>query len=281
MAMPAIERYLNPRWPNRAKVAVAGLAVLALGGAFMSAAQYVTDEDVDTAAYETQIAQLTDQRDDLRAGADAVSADLAQREAELAGVSTELADVRLENTTMSAALTTANTRVQNLDERVVELQATNATVTAERDALAAMFPMTVDTSLAAADVAGTYAADWMLGYNSGLTDLALPSVRKVTIGRTEEGWLTVTIPGVVSAALTGTDGALFTVVDSTEAVSPVGGVARVARLAISVYAGATVTAADGTTTITELGLSIAISTPAVGSAPAGVALYGADLVPIS
>jgi hypothetical protein len=144
-----------------------------------------------------------------------------------------------------------------------------------------MFPMIVDTSLVGVDVTGTYAAYWFASYNYGLADIRLPGVAQIAITRTAEGWLNVTIPGVLSAGLMRTDGALFTMVDTTDAVPPVDGVARPARVAITIYAGETVTAADGTTTVTDLGLSIAISTPEFGTAPAAVALFGATLTPQS
>jgi hypothetical protein len=152
---------------------------------------------------------------------------------------------------------------------------------AEREALVAMFPMMVDTSLVGVDVTGPYAVRWIPVYNSGLADLALPNVTQITISSTAEGWLQVTIPGVINADLHRTDGALFTMVDAVTVVPPVDGVARLARVAITIYAGETATALDGTTTVTDLGMSIAISTPASGSAPAGVAMYGAELTPRS
>jgi hypothetical protein len=168
-------------------------------------------------------------------------------------------------------------QVDTLTGQVDTLLATNDAVTAERDALVAMFPMIVDTSLVGVDVTGTYDVDWVPAYNSGLVDIALPSATQVTISPTAEGWMQVSIPGVVTADLARTDGALFTMVDTTTAVPPVDGVARTARVAITVYAGETVTDTAGVTTVTSLGMSVAISTPAFGSAPAGVALYGAEL----
>jgi hypothetical protein len=187
--------------------------------------------------------------------------------------------VQGENSTISTELALATAQVGDLTNQIGDLQAANEAVTAERDALVAMFPMLITTSLVGVDVAGTYAVKWFPAYNSGLADLSLPRVAQVVIGHTEEGWLQVSIPGVVTAGLFGTDGALSTMVDTTTAVPPVDGVARIARVTVTIYAGETVTAQDGTTTVTDLGMSVAIATPAVGSAPAGVALYGATLTP--
>jgi hypothetical protein len=302
--MPDIERFVRPRWPRSAKIVTAVLAVLAVAGVFGTAWQYFND---DTADYQAQVSDLTEQRNalvvqngNLRTdvdGLEAANAQLssdkaqfaannaqlavnnAQLQAQSDAVSADLAAAQNQNSTLSTELAVATTQVNGLNNQVNDLKATNEGVTAERDALAAMFPMLVDTSLVGVDVAGTYAVKWFPAYNSGLPDISLHGVAQVVISRTDEGWLQVRIPGVLTAGLFGTDGALSTVVDTTTAVPPTNGVARTARVAVTIYAGATVTAADGTTTVTELGMSIAITTPAAGDAPAGVALYGAALTP--
>ena len=285
------------------------LGVLALAGGIGSAVQWFGDDDVDVAGYERQISQVTLERDELivankdlaasvdqleadvalgiadldasAAALNAVTADLAATDAELDRTSAGLADARASNTAMAADLAASTARADELTASVRDLQASIDSLTQERDALVAMFPMIVDTSLVGVDVTGTYAADWFAAYNSGLADIALPDVAQVAITRNAEGWLNVTIPGVLSAGLMRTDGALFTIVDTNDAVPPVDGVARPARVAITIYAGETVTAADGTTTVTDLGLSIAVSTPEFETAPAGVALFGATLTPQS
>jgi hypothetical protein len=286
--MPEIERRLTPRWPRRAKVATAVLGTLALAGAFGIALLLGDEADTDA-----QIAEVTEQRDALADENDALVADLEQVEADNAELTADLEQVEADNAELTAdlaraqsagvglgaRLATATAQVDDLTEQVDAQQLAIEAVTAERDALVAMFPMVVDTSLVGVDVVGTYRAAWLPAYNSGLTGVTLPGAEQVTISETPEGWLQVVIPGVVTADLTRTDGALFTMVDTTTVVPPVDGVARIARVAITIYAGETITTQDGVTTVTDLGMSVAISTPAVGAAPAGVVLYGAELTP--
>ena len=319
--MPDVERFVRPRWPRSAKILVAALAVLAIAGAFGTAVQIFDDDAVpdyqaqvselteqrnqllvenvrlsasktqleagntQLAADNTQLAadntQLAADNAQLEAGNRQLAADNAQLDAESDAVSADLATVQADNSIMSNALALATAEVGDLTNQVSELQSTNDAVAAERDALAVMFPMLVNTSLVGVDVTGTYAVKWFPAYNSGLANISLPRVAQVVISHTEEGWPQVDIPGVVTAGLFGTDGALSTMVDTTTAVPPVDGIVRTARVAITIYAGDTVTAQDGTTTVNELGMSITIATPAVGSAPAGVALYGAGLTPQS
>jgi hypothetical protein len=296
--MPDIERFVRPSWPRSAKIVTAVLGVLAVAGVFGTAVQYFDDDSAPD--YQAQISDITEQRDALlvqngnlrvdvngleadNAQLDAdntqLAADKAQLQAKSDAVSADLATVQAENSTMSTQLALATAEVKDLTNQVSGLQAANEAVTAERDVLVAMFPMAVEPSLEGVDVTGTYAAKWLPAYNSGLANIALPGVEQVVIGHTRQGWLQVTIPDVVTAALHQTDGALFTMVDTTTAVPPVDGVARMARVAITIYAGETVTAQDGTTTVTDLGMSIAVSTPAVEGAPEGVALYGVVLTP--
>ena len=294
-AKPSITPARRPRWPQSAVAVAAALGVLALIGVTSSAIQWLGDDDSDVAQYQSQIEQITEQRDDLvvanadlAIAVDRLEADVAQRVADLDAATAELdqasarlANMRDQSATISAALVTTAARVDALTARVGELRAANESLTAERDGLAAMFPMIVDTSLVGVDVTGGYSAKWSAAYNSGLADIALPKVGNVAITQSAEGWLNVTIPGVVEAGLMRTDGALFTMVDTTGAAPPVDGVARPARVAITIYPGEIVTASDGSTTVTELGLSIVISTPEFGTSPAGVALYGATLTPQS
>jgi len=282
--MPPIERYLRPPWPRRARMTVAALSVVALAGILGTTLQAIGDGGTDD--LDAQIAQLTEQRDELADANEVLQADSAALDLEMTAVNAELEaaesrisslsgdveEIRNANEALTADLATTDIELAGQVE-VTEV------VVAERDALAALFPLTVDTTLRGQDLVGVYDVDWLPAYNSGLADLALPAARELTISRTGEGWLRVDIPGVVRADLTRTDGALFTIVDSTTAVPAVNGVARVARVAITVYAGDVTTTVGGVATVENLGLSIAISTDSVGTVPAGVALYGAELTP--
>lgn len=310
--MPPIERHLRAPWPRRARMTVAALSVIALAGIAGTTIQ--TIRDGDTGDLDAQITQLTEQRDELAGTNEALVSDLAAADLDVTVVSVELlaaesridilsgdvAEMQIANEMLSDDVGDLRIANETLSGDVGELELANETLTvdlaaaeialagqvelteatvAERDALAALFPLTVDATLRGQDIVGTYDVEWLPAFNSGLADITLPTIEQLTISRTDEGWLRVEIPGVVSADLARTDGALFTMVDSTTAVPEVNGVARVARVAITVYAGDSSTTVDGVTTVDELGLSIAISTDAVGAVSGGVALYGAELTP--
>ena len=247
-------------WPRRARMAVAALSVVALAGIAGTTIQTVRNADTTD-----ETAQVVDERDQLTEANEALEIELTAAETRISTLSNDVAELDAAN--------------EELTVDLADQVAATATVVAERDTLAELFPLTVDPTLLGQDIVGTYGVTWMPAYNSGLADLVLPAVSQVTITETSEGWLQVDIPGVIRADLARTDGALFTIVDSTTAVPAVNGVERLARVAITVYAGDTTTALDGTTTVDQLGLSIAISTDAVGDVPAGVALYGAELTP--
>lgn len=291
-AMPDAERFIRPPWPRRAKLATIGLLIVAIAGVFGTAIRWNGDDgtatDAQVAGLEMQVRTLTEQRDSALGESALLHGQLDDLETQLGTTASELAALRLERTAVGQDLAAAESRIDELTGRVVELDVANdtlatdlAAITADRDTLAALFPVTVEPVLGTADIDGTYDVTWIPAYNSGLAGLTLPSVHQVTITRTADGWLRLTIPGIVTADLTRTDGALMTIVDTTTMVPKVDGQARTARVAISLYANATDTGRSGTTTVTGLGLSIAISTPATATTPAGVALYGAGLTPHS
>ena len=245
--MPPIERYLRPQWPRRAKVATAALAVLAVAGAFGTAVQYFGD---DTSDLEAQVEQLTEERDALTGNNEELTADLAAVNVELAATDLEMKAVESElqaaeariteivrsadelrqaNDDLSAQLSDTQLDLAFVESSLERQVALTETVVADRDALAALFPVQVATSLEGVDIAGTYAMRVHVAYNSGLADIALPNVDEMTISRTSQGWLHVTIPGVIDADLTGTDGVLVTIVDNTTAVPAVNGAASMSQ----------------------------------------------------
>jgi outer membrane murein-binding lipoprotein Lpp len=304
-APPPSEMNISKPWPRNARITLIALLAVAVLGLVGSLVNWERADDTDTPTAQARLAQITTERDDLRverqelqadvnrlttdleaAQADAAGAAIAREQ--LAVTATQLATLRLERAAVVAELADAEARIDELTGQVVDLTTTGdqlatdlAAARADRDALAKLFPVTVEPLLATADIAGTWDADWTRAYNQGLADITLPTITTMTIKEDANGWIHLTIPGVVTADLTRTDGALFTIVDTTTLVPAVNGTARTARLAITVYAAGTTVARNGTTTVTALGVSVAVSTPAVNGAPAGVALYGAELTPHS
>ena len=154
------------------------------------------------------------------------------------------------------------------------------TLTAERDALAALFPMTFDATLTGVDLVGTYDLTWEQIYCDGLTNCGtVPAVKTATITANDAGWLTITIGDFMTGMLDRTDGSLSTVIDNTTATPPIANSPRVSRVAINVYAHGITIGADGTRHIDDLGASIVVNAAPVSGFPAGVALYGLTLTP--
>lgn len=302
-APPPIEMNISKPWPRSARITLIALLAVAMLGMVGSIVNWNRADDTDTPTAQARLAQVTAERDDLRverqalqaeanrltteleaAQADAAGAAVAREQ--LAVAATELATLRLEQAAVERDLADAEVRIDELTGQVVDLTTTGdrlatdlATVTADRDALAALFPVKAEPVLGTADIAGTWDADWIRAYNEGLADITLPKITTMTITEDANGWMHLTIPGVVTADLTRTDGALFTIVDTTKVVPAVDGVARTARLAITVYAARTTVARNGTTTVEALGMSVAVTTAAANGTSAGVALYGAELTP--
>jgi hypothetical protein len=255
-------------WPTGAKATVVFLAVIALLGAIgtivgLTSGDDVADERDDLAE---QVAELTTQYDEVVAERDELVEEVSAGEVAIEAVTAERDELAGEIDVLEAALETQ--------------QGLTAAVTAERDGLAALFPVEVDTSLVGVDLVGTYDAVYTETYCEGLESCeAAPSTTEVQIRETPEDWLELVMDGYVTTALFRVDGGLYAVTDSTTALSDCNGEPRLAHITITMYARGVEAAADGTTTVTSLGASFTTETPAVGDCPAGLAFYGAQLTP--
>lgn len=264
-APPATPR---PGWPTNAKVAVVILAVLALLGAFGIIVALSDDDDVaaerdDLAA---QVTDLTTQYDDTVAERDDLADDLAEAETQLDATVAERDELAAESEMLEAAL-----------EMHMGL---TAEVTAERDALLALFPVRIDASLEGVDLVGTYDATYTETYCERLEFCeAVPSTTQVDIRETPEEWLELVMDGYITAGLFRVDGGLYAVTDTMTALSDCEGTPRLAHITITIYAKGLDIAEDGTTTVTSLGASFTTEAPAVDGCPAGLAFYGAELIP--
>jgi hypothetical protein len=293
---PPIRGSANTPWPRGAKVLTAVLLVVALLGVFGTVVAITNRDDVAATQrqYQSQIDQLAGQRDT------AISAQ-HDLQTQLAAANDRATTVEVARDALATELNAVQSRIETLTGRTTELQAaldkttvSNAVTqgqlaaqtdrttwaTAERDALAKLFPVTFDASLVGVNLFGTYDIKWHEAYCSSLTTCGTtPSVQQATITASPEGWPVLTMNGYVSAGLHRVDGALFTIVDTTTAVPAVGSTPRLARVAITLYAHGVTVADNGSRHIADLGASIAVSVPAVGDAPDGVAFYGAELTP--
>ena len=251
--------------------------------------------------FDATIDTLTTERDDLAAQIAAQDATIDTLTAELDGIATQVVwldativtrtgqrdELAARVTELDATIDTLTTERDGLVVDVVDLESdlaaqTQLTVTAvaERNALATLFPITFDASLEGVDLVGTYDVELTKAYCDGLTTCAtVPSVDELTIRETPEGYLELVIDDFVTAGMFRVDGALYAIADSTTAVSACAGTARVARVAVTVYAHGMTLADDGTQQVTDLGASLTVQAPATASCPAGLAFYGAQITP--
>jgi hypothetical protein len=283
-------------WPRNAQILAAVLVVVALLGAMGTIIGFASGDDgaAIKRQYQSQIDQMTDQRDsalstnnDLRtqlaAANDRTTATEQARNtlnAELNAVESRIETLTAQTTDLQVKLDTTTISNAALQDQLAAQTDRTTWVTAEKQALAKLFPLTFDASLVGVDLLGTYDVTWHEVYCSGLSTCGSPpAVRQATITSTPEGWPLLKMNGFVTAGLHRVDGALFTIVDSTTAVPAIGSTPRVARVAITLYAHGLTVTDNGSHHVDDLGASIAISVPAVGNVSDGVAFYGAELTP--
>ncbi|MDJ0770679.1 MAG: hypothetical protein QNJ12_17935 [Ilumatobacter sp.] len=292
-------------WPFRAKLLVAVLAIVALLGAAGTIIGFTTgDDDAATgtdADAEATIATLTAERleaidqlleaeadveaisaerDDLLAELGVASADVAAVTSERDGLIDELDEAATELDIVTAERDDALATIDEIGDRLTAQRQRATTAVTERDALAALFPMTFDASLDDVDLVGTYDMKYSEAYCEGFTTCGtVPSEDELVVTETADDYLRVEIDGIIDAGLFRVDGALDAVADSTTAVPACSGTPRTAHVMVTMFAHGLTVADDGTHRIDDLGASIAVQAPAVDGCPAGLALYGAQLTP--
>jgi hypothetical protein len=293
---PPVAPTVTTPWPRNAKLLAAVLVVVALLGAMGTIIGFASGDDTSAVKrqYQTQIDQLTDQRDSALSTNAGVVSQLATANDRVTTIEQARDALNTELTAAKATVTTLTAQATDLQAKLDSTTVSNAALQgqlsaqvdkttwaiAERDALAKTFPLTFDSSLVGVDLVGTYDITWHEVYNSiASMNGQVPSVNTMVVSTSPEGWPTIKMNGFVTAGLHRVDGALFTIVDSTTAVPPVGTTPRLARVAITLYAHGVSVGNDGRRHVDDLGASVAISAPAVAGEPDGVAIYGAELTP--
>lgn len=296
-------------WPASAKVIVAVLAVLALAGAVGMVIGFSSGDDAATPEpVQETVDDLSAEGELLRAARDEALARVESLEAELAAVESELDEVLAERDELEAADAASGVAIVELEAQLdareadlasvsadlraaegdlaaaeADLQAQvalTAAATTERDALRALFPLTVESGLEGADLAGDYDVDITAVYCEGFADCSvLPRFDELTIVETSQGWLRVEIDGYVDAGLFAADGSLFAVAESTTAVPGCAGSARIATVSMTMYAHGLTVSDDGSRVIDDLGASLMVQSPQTGSCARGLAFYGLALDP--
>lgn len=293
----------RPRWPNSAKVLVALLlvaTVVATIAAVVGAA--ARDEDAATArSLRAEIAALTAARDEA-------NSDVESLDAELAAVQEQLAAVEAENDGLEAAAVGRDAQIADLTERAAELDDRIATVTeardaaaakaeqleaalvtererivevsAERDALAALFPMTFDTPFGADSAVGVYDVTTSRVYCAGLATCATaPALADLTIVKATGNNTRFSIPGFAAGDMFWADGAFHAVVDSTTVLPACDGVARTGRMWMTIFPGTLEIERDRAPGVVDLQGVISIEAPPIGNCSGVLAFYSIGLSP--
>jgi len=210
-------------------------------------------------ALEGQIATVTDERAaalDRAVGLESRIGDLTgERDAALGSVDQ-----------LTASLATVQTRL--------------AAVTAERDALAKLFPVTLDRPLADVITPGKYGVKASEIYCAGLTSCGkAPVFADLTISKTTQGYLRLAAPQLAEGGLFRAAGALHLATGSKTAVPSCSGVARTATVAMTIFPGSYTVDAKGAATIAGLNAVATVEAPATGTCPAVLAFYSMTLSP--
>lgn len=281
---PPIELVPLP-WPRLAKVLIAILAVTTLVGGVGMVVAYHAGEDDQERADQTQIDDLTAQRDSLLAEQQRLTDQLAAETGRVAILDAELGSVTKALATESAnvqALTAERDRLQsNIEAATATIFGYESDLAASAEQLAALtglFPVRASTRLAIADVVGTWKVDWVQAYCQGFTTCTpSPGFTTMQVVEAADHTLTVVVDGHFTAGMARADGALVAIAQSTKAVPACGGVARVANVSMVIYGRGTTTSDDGTTEIDGLGAVVVVAAPATATCPAGMEAFGALL----
>lgn len=243
--------------------------------------------DAERDAAVAQVTELEATIDTLTADGGATVAQVADLEAAVESLIAARDGLANEVIWLEATIAARTGQRDDLVAQVTDLESDLAaqtrltgTAVADRNAFADLFPIEFDASIQDIDLVDTYDVELSKAYCEGFTTCAtLPSVDELTIRETPEGYLELVIDDYVTAGMYRVDGAFYAIADSTTAVAPCAGTARVARIATTLYGHGLSVADDGTPQVTDLGASLTVQAPATASCPAGLAFYGAQVTP--
>lgn len=293
----------DPRapWPTGARVVVAILAVAALMLGIAAVLAGGDDDSTVTEDLRAQIATLSSERDEALRSISTLDDEIARLDAELfdalvengdlservAELEARLAELDAERTellrtvdSLTAARDAALAEAQTTAAALETAQRRLADALAERDALAARFPVRFDASLDGAALVGKHRVKLSPLYCVGLPSCGTtPTLGDATISRSA-GNLRLAIPGFVDGGLYDADGALHLVAASTTAVPACDGTTRTASIVMTVFPGGLTVAEDGSQTVTGLHAVVTVEAPAAGGCPAGLAFYRATLTAV-
>lgn len=296
-------RHAGARWPTDAKVLVALLLVAtvvatiaaAIGArsgddaaatvrslreevASLTAAR--NEADADVAALDAELVTLRRQLDEVEAANDALDAESADLEAQIAALTEQAAGLEAQIASVAEERDAATAKVEQLDAALVtERQRTTAAV-AERDALAALFPMTFDSPFGLDAAVGVYDVSVSRVYCAGLATCATtPALADLTIAKASGDNARFSIPEFASGDMFWADGAYHAVVDSTTVLPGCDGVARTGRVWMTIFPGTIEVERDRVPRAVALQGVISIEAAPVGTCSGVLAFYSTEFSP--
>ena len=280
---PTTQPSTSAPWPPRARLTIVILAIVALLAGVAAVVGFATRDGSTDADLEQSVATLTAERNELTEQLGTVTAERDALDAEITTVQDDLdatiATLADEGEQLRVTVDAQEGTIDDLDATIATLTDEGASLRAERDALLALFPIAVDTELDPDVVPGTYDADLTQVYCTGFTACGtLPVPDELTIRTTADDGLELVVPGYPVAGMAELDGVLYAVMDVT---FDDGGVTRVARTTVSIFAHDVTVADDGTQTITDFGASVTMHSRATATTVAGTAVHAMQLTPQS
>jgi hypothetical protein len=242
------------------------IGVLALMGTVVGCSS--SDDDLAAAESERdaaleQVKSVEQERDDL-------AAQVAESESTIESLTTERDDAISESEQAAADLAAETARADEAQTKLDELGV----------AIDDAFPISVSTSLVGQDLAGTYSVKYTEAYCDLATSCGTtPNANTATVGTTPEGWLDLTVYGVLRAGLFAVEGGLYGITDSDTALAPCGDTPRRARITVTMFPPDLTVDQDGTRLVDTLQASITLDTQTVGDCPGGLVFWAAVLTP--
>jgi hypothetical protein len=258
-------------WPNSAKATTAVLAVLTIGAVILAIVGFsqASNESDDRTDAESGMAEAIERAESAETERDELAGQLEESEATVESLTDERDEAVATSEQLSTELATETERADAAEAQLQEISES--------------YPITIDSNLDPETVAGTYQLDLTETFCFANAPCgSLPSASQATISADGSN-LVLTIDGLLTnAGLANYGGTLFAVADSTTAYAPCPAGERTAQVSVTMWAGDTEVAEDGTRTIVDLGGSISIAAAAISDdCLYGHTLYVATFTPVS
>jgi hypothetical protein len=262
-------------WPNSAKATTAVLAVLTVGAVILAIVGFsqASNESDDRSDAESGLSEALERAESAESERDELSGQLEESEATIESLTEERDQALADRDEAVAANDQLSTDLAAETERADAAEA-------QLEEIGESFPIEIAVELDPEVVAGTYRLDVTEVFCIGLAPCGSPPAASQATISSSGGNLTLAIDGVIEAGLANFGGSLYAVGDSSTVYPECPGGPRTARVTVTMWANDVVIAEDGTTTVPDIGGSIAISAAPTGEdCDYGSTFYTATFTP--